>query len=264
VDTATYIQSGAIESYVLGLATPTEMQELETLAAQYPEIKLAINKFEADLENFGIANATEPPVALRAKVLQQLQQETDNNKQAKIVSITAAPKSVKWLRGAVAASIILLLGSAIVNFYLYSQYKKYSGQYTELLAKQNTLLAKTDALQASYNMLKDTSMMQVQLAAASPARAGSLATVLWDTKTKEVYLMVNSLPKHSDDKQYQLWAMVDGKLIDAGMLDMTTANGGLLHMKSMNADVKAFGITLEKKGGVQTPTLDELYVIGKI
>ena len=50
----------------------------------------------------------------------------------------------------------------------------------------------------------------------SPA---SFATVYWDTTSKDVYLLVNNLPKPASDKQYQLWALLDGKPIDVGMID---------------------------------------------
>ena len=43
------------------------------------------------------------------------------------------------------------------------------------------------------------------------------ATVFWDQKTKEVYLNAESLPKAPEGMQYQLWAIADGKPVNAGM-----------------------------------------------
>ena len=45
----------------------------------------------------------------------------------------------------------------------------------------------------------------------------SKATVFWDQKTKEVYLNAESLPKAPKGMQYQLWAIADGKPVNAGM-----------------------------------------------
>ena len=61
-------------------------------------------------------------------------------------------------------------------------------------------------------------------------------------------------------KQYQLWAIVDGKPVDAGLI---TDCIGLCKMKRIDR-AQAFAITLEKAGGSPTPTLTEMYVFGKI
>jgi anti-sigma-K factor RskA len=61
-------------------------------------------------------------------------------------------------------------------------------------------------------------------------------------------------------KQYQLWAIVDGKPVDAGMVGDCE---GLCKMKVINR-AEAFAITLEKEGGSSAPTLTAMYVMGKV
>ena len=68
-----------------------------------------------------------------------------------------------------------------------------------------------------------------------------------------------SLPPAPPGKQYQFWADVDGRMVDAGMLTGDTA--GIHRMKDM-ADATAFGVTLENEGGSPTPTLTALYLLG--
>lgn len=100
---------------------------------------------------------------------------------------------------------------------------------------------------------------------ATPKFQGSLATVYWDSRSKDVYLLVNNLPKPSPDKQYQLWAIVDGKPVDAGMLDMEDTNSGSLVHKMRNIPkAQAFAITLENKGGSTSPTMEAMYVMGGV
>jgi hypothetical protein len=48
VDIKAYIESGVIESYVLGMADAQEAAELEQLSRQYPEIRKAIDDFEVE------------------------------------------------------------------------------------------------------------------------------------------------------------------------------------------------------------------------
>ncbi|MEJ7913954.1 MAG: anti-sigma factor, partial [Chitinophagaceae bacterium] len=91
---------------------------------------------------------------------------------------------------------------------------------------------------------------------------GSLATVYWDRRTNEVYLLVNKLPEPSSDKQYQLWALVDGKPVDAGVFDARTATA-LVKMKNIT-NAQGFAVTLENKGGSIAPTMEQMYVLGNV
>jgi anti-sigma-K factor RskA len=97
--------------------------------------------------------------------------------------------------------------------------------------------------------------------ATSPAPK-SLATVYWNTESKEVYLLLNRLPAPVSNKQYQLWAIVNGHPVDAGIIEMES---GVFFVKLKTIPkAEAFAITLEKKGGSSTPTMEAMYVMGKV
>ncbi|MEJ0031715.1 MAG: anti-sigma factor [Bacteroidota bacterium] len=63
----------------------------------------------------------------------------------------------------------------------------------------------------------------------TPAAKEALATVYWNQTSQEVFLSVQNLKALAQDQQYQLWAIVDGKPVDMGVFDNTTA---LLKMKT--------------------------------
>ncbi len=81
--------------------------------------------------------------------------------------------------------------------------------------------------------------------------------------TGDVYVDPSNLPAVPAGKQYQLWAIVDGKPISGGMI---STEKGIYHIQKMKSFGKAdaFAITLEKAGGSPAPTMDEMYVISKI
>jgi len=64
-----YIQSGIIESYVLGLATPEEQSEVERLAELHSEVRVAIDDFSDTLEREAMANAVQPDVLVKPMVM---------------------------------------------------------------------------------------------------------------------------------------------------------------------------------------------------
>ena len=91
----------------------------------------------------------------------------------------------------------------------------------------------------------------------------ALATVFWNPSSQQVYLKVNKLPEPTADKQYQLWAIVDGKPVDMGVFEMGDTTSLLQKMK-VTGKAQMFAITLEKKGGALAPTMEQMYVAGKI
>ena len=68
-----YIESGSIESCILGLADAAEQQEFERMREQYPEVQAAATAFEMSLEATALQGATPPPAFLREKILESFQ-----------------------------------------------------------------------------------------------------------------------------------------------------------------------------------------------
>jgi hypothetical protein len=277
LNTQEYISSGIVESYVFGLANQDEQAEFERMCADYPEVKAARETFELLLEKQTLGNTVEPPAHLKNKIFNDLSIGIEPAQPKPKVSLPAIPTTPQapvinlgWFRFVATASIVLLLGSTALNFYFFSQYKEYSSKYEQLAANQNQMASANQALQtklqdyeSAMSMIKDPQMTVVKMPGVptSPYPSG-LATVYWDTRSKDVYLLVNSLPEPATNKQYQLWALVDGKPVDAGVFDIKE---GLSFVKMKNIPkAQAFAITLEKKGGSATPNLQALYVLGKV
>jgi len=159
-----------------------------------------------------------------------------------------------------------LVGSSILNFYFLSQYKKYSNQYSQILDSQAVVAAdakqmkmKAENYAAAIKMMHDTNMAMVKMLGVQQHRDNS-ATVFWDKKTKDVYLMADNLPKPPAGMQYQLWAIVDGKPIGAGLLNWENPSVSTPVTNIQSA--QAFAITLEKAGGSERPTEDAMIVMG--
>ena len=278
-----YISSGIIESYVLGLAEPAEREEFERMSAAHPEVGEAREAFEISLEDYAMLNQVEPSRHLKSKIFAAIDIEKDHINAGSLPPAAAdAPRLSVWTRGRVvdiaagwhryfaAAAAVLLLISTGLNFYFFNKYKSFSGLYDRLLASQTELASHNQVLQTrlvdyekAIGYMKDPNMAIVKMPANPKGPdPNSLTTVYWDTVSKDVYLSVNQLPPPANDQQYQLWAMVDGQPVDAGVFDIK-AGPGLVKMKNI-PKAQAFAITLEKKGGSPKPNLEKLYVLGKV
>jgi hypothetical protein len=63
-----YIESGVLESYVLGSASDDETRELLRLKKEYPEIKQALFELEVDMERLAQHIAIPPPSGMFTRI----------------------------------------------------------------------------------------------------------------------------------------------------------------------------------------------------
>lgn len=247
-----YISSGIVESYVLGLASDEERREFEQMCSQNPEVLAARTAFELVLEKQAMENAIAPPIELKNKITAQI------NETGKVVSMQPAlARKTNWFKYAAAASIILLAGSLYWNITLSNKNKNLQDNYNNTVAELSDIKKDIQVLQSNPN---------VKMAAmdGQPDSPTSFATVYWDTTSHDVYLMVNNMPKPASDKQYQLWAFLDGKPVDMGLIEITEKPLQLYHLKKAQA-AQAFAITLEQRNrpDISTPG-GKVYVMGKL
>lgn len=63
-----YIESGVLEAFVIGAASEQEVQQVLQYKEKYPEVKIALNEIEADMERVAGYMAVTPPPTLWAKI----------------------------------------------------------------------------------------------------------------------------------------------------------------------------------------------------
>lgn len=257
MNTKEYISSGMIESYVLGMLNEQERLEFEKVCDEYPEIKAARNAFELQVEKQAMDNALIAPLDLKQKISNKI---FSVDQAAPVIAITEAPVrkissgSSGWLRFAAAASFILLAGSLWWNMDLRNENRKIHADLEDFNIRLTQAEQATKVIQGRN---------KIAILAGTQISPQSVATVYWDTTSHDVFLLVNNLPIPASDEQYQLWALLDGKPIDMGVFEITQKPLQLYKMKNAQA-AQAFAITIEKKGGSPTPTLEKMIVVGNL
>ena len=257
-----YISSGVVESYVLGLLTAQERFEFEKYCETYPELKAARESFELAIEKQAMENAARPPAHIKERVWEAIQSKPES-KPSKIISMEPTParrSSFGWLA---AASVILFLVAGYFAYNFYNENKKLKASNAELEQKMNKT---TDSL--TNKMLQEQKGMNdananvtvVNLVGTQKAAPGS-ANVYWDSTSSNVYLVVKNMPKLPSDKQYQLWALIDGKPVDLGLFDPPQPNVILKMKNTQKAD--AFAISIERRGNTGGPTMEEIQMMEK-
>ena len=280
-DSQAYIASGRLEQYVLGELDAAGQAEVEAQAARWPDVRQELNELLTGLSVYAQAHALPPPAGLRERVLSGVLAEiaaapvaaplmrvsASNPANAQVTQPVAATPAARFSGWGIAASVALLLSLA-ANAALYSRWQQAS---TDLLASRTSFAQTTQvqerryaATQEQLSVLRSPAEYQMVALAGTPAHHEARARVLFSRVSHRVYLDVQQLPALPAGKQYQLWALDQGKPVDAGMLTAATAAGdSLQHMKDV-ASAQAFAMTVEPAGGSADPTMDTMTVIGKM
>ncbi|MCE3295593.1 MAG: hypothetical protein K0R65_1307 [Crocinitomicaceae bacterium] len=265
-----YIASGILESYVLGQTSAQENALIECLVKTNPAVAEEVRLIRLTFEQLAESSKIQPPTELKSQIWAQLRQEEVQaapskeetpQPEAKIVSLEERrePKNGSWLR--VAASVTVIAVSSAFAVYFFVENKRMNERLAQLESNSEQLEKSNKTQQDYLAFLADKETNKIMLAGV-PDKPDAKATVFWNPKNKHVMLSDARLPKAPENMQYQLWAIVDGKPVDAGMLDVDH-EGKLLEMKTIG-NSQAFAITLEPMGGSPEPHLEDLCVIGNV
>lgn len=251
MDNKDIIEQGYLEAYVTGDLTPEEKVEVEK-ALFDPVVRREYESIEKKIEILARLQGKEPPSRLKNSVL------------GIIADVGSRPS---WLRVGLAASLVLGIAGIVTSIFFWNQWQTTNAQLTQLRTDNLKIASEYQRVNSTYkdlqenlNKLIDPQFKRIVMAGTDnlPERE---AIVYWNPETREVALNSLSLPALAADQQYQLWALVDGKPVDAGIFD---ANEVEIQNMKLIAEADAFAVTIEPRGGSALPTLEKLQVLGKV
>jgi len=267
LDPKEYISSGILELYALGELNSAECVEVEEIIKKYPEVRDEYNGIQKTFYLSASAVLKSPSEKIKSALLDKINKKP-------VIRIhsfdeSSAEKRNNTYRYLMAASVAFLLLSLIANYFLWSKLNEAKDQIAILNDQKKVMVQEYEAVnrrltQTSQDMkiMTDRNYKMVNLKGLEKSPSSDVVT-FWNPETKKVYIKVENLPVPPSNKQYQLWALSNGKPIDAGMMDVDPSDKSLHPMKDIE-DAQAFAITLEPKGGSVNPTMTEMYVMGQL
>jgi anti-sigma-K factor RskA len=257
LDVKNIISSGLLELYAAGLTSSGESEQVENWVNQYPEVAAELKAIQLGLEGYAQSNAIEPDKKVKEKIFATINTVKNFNGASAVTNFVAPAKIIplknywKWVA---AASVALLVGSAVINVQYYNKYNTANNNLKE--AQQLLALEKQHANEVAgdLDVVRNPYSMPVSLKGTETLPDAS-AKIFWMTNTGEVMVDASNLPDAPAGKQYQFWAIVDGVPVDGGLI-ITTDKGKKFRMQKMKSfgKAQAFAISLEKEGGNPTPT----------
>ena len=259
MDKQEYIESGILELYVFGRLDEAESNEVTKMAESDEDIKNEIISIEKAVINF--SESVSPFLS---------SENYERIRKALMIKhgvVEMKPKSNIFLYLGWAASILLLIGIGY-------QYKQLDDKETQIVNVESQksdlqkavvdLELKNKESESALAIVRDNNNAVIALAG-QEVSPESFAKAYWNKNTKAVHIDASGLPEPPEGMVYQVWALKLNPLTPTsiGLLENFKGNSKKVFTVENANEAEAFGITLEPAGGSPSPTLEQLYTLGK-
>ncbi|GLU42447.1 anti-sigma factor [Allomuricauda sp. NBRC 101325] len=239
-----FLESDILEKYLVGDTTKEESQQAERYIAMYPEVRETYDELQKNLESFANMYARKTPEGLKEIIMASAKKET--------------MVSRKVLRYAIAASVaIMLFAGSSVFFWNQNQNLQEENNLVNSKIKylENNMKDQLADMRNQFIVLNnpDTKKLQVN----GKREAKELKAVAYINPIKKLsYINVSNVPDLPDNKCFQMWAEVNGELVNLGVIKQFDEKDKLLALPYSD---KAVGyITIEPEGGNTSPSVDNI------
>ena len=256
-----------LELYATGTASIQDIELVHAYLKKYTEVASELSAIENDLELYAHLFQVKPNSAIKEKIFDRISSNKSNG--SKIVEFKKdnTEDSAKYIRPtpylkfSVAAAMAFLIGSIALNIVQYNKSKESDKISLQTKEQLSSLNQDNNALSADMHVVQNKYSKPVSLYGLEAA-PNATAKIFYMENSGEVYIDASNLPEIPTGKQYQLWGIVDGKPVDAGMV-VKAKYGNRYRIQKMRSFEKAeaFAVTLESEKDNKTPK-GPMYVMG--
>ena len=254
MDKKTLLEDGLLEQYMLGELNAKECEQIEQLLLSDTELKAHFNLLEEDFERIGLENTIAPPEFVKSQLLDAI--KPPKSKDTLVVALQKDTNTKFYLGIAASVTALLLVGS----FWMYSQLNDVQQQLqtvevnnTELNTTIETLNTELERNNTFFKGIVNADTEQYILSGNDLMPNAKVISYI-NHKAKSVVINTERLPELDADHDYQMWADVEGEMINMGIIskDKTLMTMAYIdHTESLN-------ITIEAAGGNDHPTVERL------
>ncbi|MFM1878747.1 MAG: hypothetical protein RLZZ241_1613 [Bacteroidota bacterium] len=230
-----FLDSELLENYLTGACDPLEKARVEHYLACYPEVREAYNTLQLSLESYVKNYAVKPPKELKTRILLQISREQHNRKRQLVYMVAAS------------IAILFFAGSA---FFFWRQNNAL--QFENALVQQKIRILEANMkeqledVRNQFILLNNPETQSFQINGNGKAR--ELKAVAYINPVKKLsYINVKNLPNLPENQDYQMWAEVNGEMVNLGVL-RNFENADKMLPLPYGEQTTSY-ITIESKGG---------------
>ncbi len=258
-DRKTIIESGMLEMYLLGLLPDKQVTELEKMLSEDAELAERYAEIEQDFENVSFENAIQPPDFIKEDLFESIRTEYENVKTLPRTTSSQKqaikkPQTFLWM----AASLATLF--MVSAFWMFTQWNAAKDDLQITQKELNDIKSQIETLQTDLqnsqllaDVVKDPNTLQYALKG-NDKIPGGFATAYINHEDKSAIVNVQKLPALPSDQTYQMWADVEGEMINMGVIDKSKDVVVLQYID----EAESLNITIEPAGGSAHATVTQL------
>lgn len=272
------------EPFVLGMLEEKAARQFQQhLATGCRECRQAVDEAKRVVYALPFAvPQNEPPAELRQRLLATIGAEASAVKihptgekreesRSGPATIRSMPQRTfaQRVRGTLAWAAVFLLFAVGYGYFLQRGFIKQLQQQLSVSQAETKLLQfELERQKTVIEQIRKSNaprLLLVELKGTEVKPSGGVK-ILLDPQTIGGSFIAYDLPALSDEHDYQLWFLIEGKPFDAGVFHVNEKGefiGEVQHLPEKLAGITAFAITREPKGGSQTPTMP-IYWVGAV
>lgn len=232
--------------------SPAEKAEVEGYLTTYPELKTDLYEIGRSLELLAMSAARPAPPGLKTRILDELHKTTPG-----ATSGTKLPdvrSTGMW--GMIAA--MLGMGLLVTSFFVWQKSKQVQQLEQALITQKDSCAQVSQELTTELNIFRqltfpDNKILHFQ---ATPGFASTDLYLHYNAVTKRNFIQVRNLPALAANQSFQLWSLKPDQAPSPLTVFEIPSNGLIEVAFETNTDT--YAITIEPKGGRETPTLENL------
>lgn len=235
----TFLQSGLLETYVLGQCSPEEWATVEKMLARHESVRDERDRIEAALFQYANTFAVTPPEWMRGRIMDNINQDVPKLQQGNRLVKRVMP---------------LLIGLAALALVMFWNYRQQQALQQQIDQQSVELRACTDReselQQANVQMafLTDPNTRAVPVKWLDPANTSGKVMAYYNPVLQQTFIKTDALPALAANEDYQFWIVVKGK--ESTPIPMSVfGNSDALIKMGYEPDAVNFAVSIEPKGG---------------
>ncbi|MFZ2899315.1 MAG: anti-sigma factor [Saprospiraceae bacterium] len=257
MDKEQLLASGLLEQYVLGLTDEHETLLVEEMAAKHEEIRLELSLLQQAMERYAAQHTFPADLPMDKNTSGQKEKTVAPKPQTGLFKFNG---KTLWPLATAFALIWATYGALVTDIK--------DQQLRDLKDKFALLEKECENHRHAHQHLADLSSFiqhrhtyKVILKGCSISE-GAFAIAYWNPAAQKGYIDTAFLPPPPKGKCYQLWADVDGHMVNAGLVHFDRNKN--IQEVAFISNAASLNITLEPEGGSQEPSVELLQANGAI
>lgn len=212
-----FLNSNLLNKYLVGDTSIEESKDVEHFISNYPEAAQAYEELQDNLEIVAKAGAVETPNHILSNLLDTIEDTNDT----KVIHL-AQNRRTPWYSIAASAAAILF---AVTSFILYQKNIQLNQENNivveEIFDLRSDIESNNSKLdQLSRELLKLNNPDARKYVINGNERAKNLKTVAYINPVEKTSMIdVITLPQLPEEQQYQIWAELQDRMVNLGILD---------------------------------------------